>query len=507
MKTRSLLIILFALFSAQLIAQNITVSGVQNGIWSADTVFVEGDVIVNDTLVIEPGTKIVFCGNYGILVRNANLKALGTNGYVNISFEPADSTACWKGIKVEKSSVELRDCYFYDAKADSIEMDGGAIRLFDSEASIVSSVFQGCHAYRAGGAVYAISSDVEMVMCNFTGNICSNEEVDVYTYGAATCFAGCDVSLDRVYFQNNSCESGCGGGVCADSSSVAITHCVFKENYATNGGGISFIRSDDRPVSVDNVLIHHNTVMHYGGAMHIAQCYDVHIDNVTMCDNVCQGGGGGAMQFHLASKAYINNSIIWGNGWEGEEFLGGDQIWIWDIYSAPEFHNCVLQGGIEGIHHSENVTVYENLLDEDPLFVEDTYTLSEQSPCRNAGDSNIAPPDILTDLDGNDRFSGSSIDIGAYEYQEGQSVASLDEMGLSISPVFESNRLSHIKVDSDTPCHLMIFIQDILGRILWQREVDADDQSLVEVDKVFNPQVLLITASDNRQSVTIKVGI
>lgn len=506
MRTRNLLIMFVALFSAQLKAQNITVSGVQNGIWSADTVFVAGDVVVNDSLVIEPGTKVIFCGEYGILVRNARLKALGTNGFINITFEPDISVESWNGIKVEKSFVELRDCYFYDAKADSIEMDGGAIRLFDSEASIVSSVFQGCHAYRAGGAVYAISSDVEMVMCNFTGNICSNEEVDVYTYGAATCFAGCDVSLDRVYFQNNSCESGCGGGVCADSSSVAITHCVFKENYATNGGGISFIRSDDRPVSVDNVLIHHNTVMHYGGAMHIAQCYDVHIDNVTMCDNVCIGGGGGAMQFHLASKAYINNSIIWGNGWEGEGFLGGDQIWIWDIYSAPEFRNCVLQGGIEGIHHSENVTVYENMLEEDPLFSYG-YHLSEQSPCHNAGDSDIAPSGILTDLDGNDRFSGSSIDMGAFEFQESQSVASLDETGLSISPVFESNRLSHIKVTSDTPCHLTILIQDVLGRILWQRNASVDNQSLIEIDKVFNPQVLLITASGNRKSATIKVGI
>lgn len=506
MKTRAFFIIMLVmLFSIPLTAQNITVSGVQNGVWDADTVSVTGDVFVTDSLVISSGTKVLFCGEYSIRVRYASLKVLGTAAD-SVVFKTDASTESWNGITAEYSYIESNYSVFSSSKADSLIMDGGAIRMIESEAYINNCDFRDCWAYRSGGAVYALSSEVEMSQCEISDGGCYNPEVDIYTYGAGVFFAGSEATVDRSYFHDNSCAAGCGGGVCVDSSSLIVSHCVFEDNYATNGGGISCIRSDDRTVSIDNVLIDHNTVMHYGGAMHIAQCYDVHIDNVTMCDNVCIGGGGGAMQFHLASKAYINNSIIWGNGWEGEGFLGGDQIWIWDIYSAPEFRNCVLQGGVESIHHGENVTVYENMLEEDPLFSYG-YNLSEQSPCHNAGDSDIAPSGILTDLDGNDRFSGSSIDMGAFEFQESQSVASLDEKGLSISPVFESNRLSHIKVTSDTPCHLTILIQDVLGRILWQREASIDNQSLIEIDEVFNPQVLLITASGNRKSATIKVGI
>lgn len=484
-------------------AQNIVVSGVQNGVWDADTVSVVGDVSVTDSLVIMAGTKVVFCGEYGINIRSAHLKAIGQNATVNIEFKPSASTESWKGIKAEKSVLELKDCYFYNSRADSIAKDGGALRLIGSGAIFESCFFEHCTAYRAGGAVYALYSDVEMTMCNISENTCANDEVDVYTYGAGLCFAGSNVRLDRVCFQNNSCVAGCGGGVCVDSSSLVVSHCVFEGNNATNGGGISCIRADDSPISIDNVLIDHNTVVHYGGAMHIAQCYNVRIDNVTMCDNVCYGGGGGAMQFHLASKAVINNSIIWGNGWADEKNLGGDQIWLWDIYSAPEFHNCLLQGGIEGIHHSENVTVYENLLDEDPLFSFD-YHLSEQSPCRNAGDSSLAPSDVTFDLEGLNRFSGTSIDMGAYEYQEGYSVSSFEETGLDVNPVFTQNRLTHVKITVDRPCELNLSIKNILGQTLWQSDVEVEGEKTIAIQGITTPQLLLITASGKGCSKTVK---
>jgi len=495
---RLLVTILLSAFSLLLTAQSIEVSGVQNGVWDVDTVKVVGDVTVTDSLVIMMGTKVVFYGEYGMNIRNAQFKAFG------IEFKPDSSTERWSGIKVNNSLLELRDCFFFDSNADSVARDGGALRLINSEAVISGCWFEGCHAYATGGAVFAIKSDVEMTLCDVVGNTCSNDEVDVYTYGAGVFFAGSNARLDRVRFQNNVCAAGCGGGVCIDSSSLVVSHCVFENNYATNGGGISCIRADDRPISVDNVLIDYNTVAHYGGAMHVAQCYNVHIDNVTMCHNVCQGGGGGAMQFHLASKAIINNTIIWGNGWDDEKSLGGDQIWLWDIYSAPEFHNCVLQGGVEAVHHGENITVYENMLDEDPLFADGSYRLTEQSPCRNAGDSDIAPYDVTLDLDGLNRFSGSSIDMGAYEFQEGESLKDIMETGLSVNPVFAHNSLTHVKVNSDRPCKLNVIIKDIMGQTLWQKELDVDGEETVAIDKIIAPQVLVVTAIGDGRSTTVK---
>ena len=503
---RLLLTVLLSVSSALLMAQSVIVSGLQNGVWNADTVIVTGDVLVTDSLVIMAGTKVVFCGEYNIGLRGATLKAYGNADDI-VVFKPDASTESWGGIKAENSVVELRGCHFLDSKADSIVRDGGAIRLIDSDASIVGCSFSNCWAYHTGGAIYALNSDVELTQCEISDGGCANSEVDVYTYGAGAFFAGSNARIDRTLFHANSCVTGCGGGVCVDSSSIVVTHCIFEDNFATNGGGISCIRADDRPVVIDNVLIDHNKVVHYGGAMHIAQCYDVHIDNVTICDNLCQGGGGGAMQFHLASKAIINNTIIWGNGWEYDSSMGGDQIWLWDIYSAPEFHNCVLQGGIEGIHHSENVTVYNDVIDQDPLFVdsdERNYRLDHSSPCRNSGDSGLANPSIIIDLDGNDRFSGASIDMGAYEFQESQSVANKEEKRLSVIPVITHNRLTHIKVESDAPCEISVFVQNVLGQNLWHKEVAVDEVEIVRIDEPIKSQVLLITVTGCGRSATVK---
>lgn len=510
-KTMKKLMSLFAVCamtaSLQLTSQNINVSGLQNGVWDADTVWVTGDVYVNDSLVVMAGAKVIFCGEYGINVRNARLKAIGQNGFANITFKPEASTGSWNGIRAENSLVELRDCYFYDSKADSTQKGGGAIRLLGCEANITSCWFQGCRSYRSGGALYALNSEVSMALCNISDNICANDEVDLYSYGGGLFFAGSNASVVTSTFRGNSCAAGCGGGLCADSSSLVVSHCFIEDNYAANGGGISCIRANERLVCIDNVLIDHNSVLHYAGAIHIAQCQNVYIDNATLCDNTCQGGGGGAMQFHLGSKAVINNSIIWGNGWEGEGLLGGDQIWLWDIYSAPELHNCLLQGGIEAIHHSDNVTVYDDIVDEKPLFVDAAvrdYHLAEQSPCRNAGDSDLANHDITHDLDGLNRFSGSSIDMGAFEFQEGLSIAQHDEAYLRITPLCTHDGLAGLVVESDRPRTLSISVLDLLGRTLWQREVSVNTHDIVGVDACFATQTLLVTASGDGLSATAK---
>ena len=60
-------------------AQNIEVSGLQSGAWNADTVYVTGNVKVQDSLYIHEGTTVVFKGFFNVLVKEgASLYALGT---------------------------------------------------------------------------------------------------------------------------------------------------------------------------------------------------------------------------------------------------------------------------------------------------------------------------------------------------------------------------------------------------------------------------------------------
>ena len=109
MKTRFLLLfVLCGLFAK---AQTIEVSGTQSGVWNAETVIVKGDVKVQDSLRILPGTTVVFKGFFQIAVENdASLKAIGTETD-SITFTVTDTTGFhifnagrggWNGIRLSR---------------------------------------------------------------------------------------------------------------------------------------------------------------------------------------------------------------------------------------------------------------------------------------------------------------------------------------------------------------------------------------------------------------------
>jgi hypothetical protein len=65
-----------------------------------------------------------------------------------------------------------------------------------------------------------------------------------------------------------------------------------------------------------------------------------------------------------------------------------------------------IQGGYAGIGN----------IDSDPLFGVDGYHLTNQSPCVGTGDPNYTPDMNETDIDGEPRFVGGRIDMGADEF-------------------------------------------------------------------------------------------
>ncbi|MFA7122704.1 MAG: T9SS type A sorting domain-containing protein, partial [Candidatus Delongbacteria bacterium] len=115
------------------------------------------------------------------------------------------------------------------------------------------------------------------------------------------------------------------------------------------------------------------------------------------------------------------NNIIWNNSAaEGNQIaLGGDG-------SYPIFNNSDILGGKQNVHYFLSAVAipdsnYVNNIDSDPLFLDEwngDYFLTENSPCIDLGTESI--PDSLIfpvyDLAGNQRIYGSTIDIGAYEW-------------------------------------------------------------------------------------------
>ena len=480
MKTRLLLLLtLFALVGR---AQTIEVSGLQSGTWEADTVFVTGDVLVQDSLRIVAGTTVLFTDFYSITVeKNSTLTALGTAAD-SILFTTADTTGFllynsgrggWNGIRLNKAGSSRFDyCRFqYGKAALDDDQDGGALRIFSCDDVEINHSTLFCNFSREhGGALSAEDSKVAIHDCNVSNNILYSEIDTIYfMYGGGLRFLKCEVDITQTDFRYNYGPSAIGGALSLDSCAVFIDRCKFEYNYGINGGGLYLIRSNDWDCRISNSLFANNTSGHFGGGLAISDSSPL-VANLTVVDNISHGVNCGGIFFYQCSSPVLWNCIVYGNANEAplEEPV---QMWVWtyDNY-APEFHNCLIQYGLENISGHEYIHVYEDCLDEDPLFADpdnQDYRLSAESPCVDAG-SPSTPEAILNglDLEGHQRVSDSRIDMGAYEYDlTGVHETTTKEQPIRIvgNPVTTS---SYAEIDCERDCNLIAIVYTLDGKLL-----------------------------------------
>src|SRR5262249_14914153 len=109
--------------------------------------------------------------------------------------------------------------------------------------------------------------------------------------------------------------------------------------------------------------------------------------------------------FHYGiSSCEASNSIILFNGPDGTNNYGSLPSYLWYCCTRPLPANGF------------------NCITNDPLFVDSAngnFRLQSNSPCINAGDNASVVTGI--DLDGNPRTRGGTVDMGAYEFQNGAS--------------------------------------------------------------------------------------
>ena len=430
--TRFHLLIAFAFCAIFSHAQTIEVSGLQSGVWKADTVFVVDDIKVQDSLRILPGTKVLFKDFYSITVKSgATLKAIGTKNDT-ILFSVVDTTdfhifnagkGGWNGIRLENAGPSRFDfCRFQFGKAAlDTDQDGGALRIFSCDEVEVSNSTLFCNLTREhGGALNAEDSKVMMHNCKVNHNIAYSEIDTIYfMYGGGLRFLKCRVDLTDMEFRYNQGAQAIGGALSLDSCAVCIDRCKFEHNIGINGGGLYLIRSNDWECSITNSLFANNTSGHFGGGMAISDSSPL-ISNVTVVNNHSIGVNCGGIFFFQYSSPVLWNCIVYGNTNDAliEEPV---QMWAWTYEDdAPQFHNCLVQFGLQNVTNHEYILVYENCYDDDPLFVDpehEDFHLRDDSPCIDAG-APETPAEVLNglDLDRYGRVNGSLIDLGAYEY-------------------------------------------------------------------------------------------
>lgn len=467
------------LITGQAIAQTIQIQGEQTGILEADTVYLAGEVFVpeNSNLTFLPGTKVTATGFYGFQVAGS-ISAEGTAELPIIFsvsdtagfYNPENGRGGWNGFNyintnpISDSSV-FSNCIFEFGKAygDSIEKMGGVFNIREfSRIRISDCGFNNNRAYYWGGAIFSESGNILIRNCSFNGNFCGTPGPP-YGYGGAVCIRYSTVDLLSCQFTDNN-STGIGGAVSFEYSDVLLQSGIFQNNHSGLGGALGYLRSTPvRPVTGN--LFTGNSSIFFGGAISCNRANPSFINN-TIAGNSSVSYGGGFYCNDSAVPVLIN-TILYDN-----HAPSGEQVYIWDVYSAPEFYYCNVEGGpaaFGGTGGTGFNSPYLNNLDTIPGFSEiepHPWSLADNSPCINAGnpDTNgLILPD--TDLAGNPRITGNRIDIGAYENLSGATGIKKPgpdfTFGYYPNPFHEELKFTFPQNKST---HISIRINDITGR-------------------------------------------
>jgi hypothetical protein len=313
-----------------------------------------------------------------------------------------------------KDDIEVAPGTYYE----NIDFHGKAVRVYGREGTAATTIdgggngsvvtwangetadtilegftITGGYAYYGAG-MYVYYSSPTVTHCTFSSNS-ARYGGGMYNEGSSPTVTDCTFSANW---------AGSGGGMYNSGSSPTVTHCTFSSNWAIDGGGIcgygltvancTFSGNygewgggiDGGSLTVTNCAFVGNDALYVGGGIHGG---NLTVTNCTFVGNSAGYDGGGICGYGL-----VTNCILWSDS-GGEIDYGSADVTV--AYSD-------IQGGFAG----------EGNIDADPLL-DDAGHLQVGSPCIDAGNSAAVPDGVTTDLDGDRRIRGTSVDMGAYE--------------------------------------------------------------------------------------------
>lgn len=288
--------------------------------------------------------------------------------------------------------------------------------------------------------------------------------------GAIRCI-NADPVIDSCLIVSNRAEIG-GGGIYLENSSTIIKDTLIAHNTASynRGGGVSIVGGNPR---IERSVIIGNQVPssgHQGGGGVYADGGKLQLFNTVLAKNYAERNGGG-LYFGNVSQAEIINCTIVSNRPGGVFNLGDATLHnniIWgnnhNIISPLPGGRPVTYSVVEGMSAPSH-----GVLNQNPALHPETYMLTFESPCIDAGSSAGAPdrdihneyrwdhpdqPNLVSPIDiGADEFVDLDIDglDDVTEYRIGSNPISPDSDGDGLSDNHEYGALgtSPVLVDSD----------------------------------------------------------
>ncbi len=292
------------------------------------------------------------------------------------------------GVRLEDSSPTFER---NRVSGHSTVIDGGMYVVGEYSLTLRDCEFTGNHADFGSAASFSGATtpgnSVTLENCLIADNTS-----DIICAGV---IASVPLTLERCRFTNNSCAR-LGIGGLATSASLEIVSCEFADNIGEYGGALAF--GEDRETVCVATTFSGNSAANRGGAVWIGgqsgrDGGSMLFDRCTFSANSAELGSAialGTDTILADGEVIIRNSILWGH--EGPLFELSDG-------SAVVTYSDV-EGGYDG----------EGNIDSDPLFGDPDngdYTLSEDSPCIDAGD-----PESPLDPD------GTTADMGAFVHMQ-----------------------------------------------------------------------------------------
>jgi len=188
-----------------------------------------------------------------------------------------------------------------------------------------------------------------------------------------------------------------------NTSNLKIENSIFRNNYAELGGAIACFFNSNPTIS--NSLFHNNKASLAGSSIYNSDSYPIFINNtITANETENQDAFFATGSIHnFNSKPYLLNNIVQQN-----EVYYFEDLQVVEQKLFYAFYNNI------GNFYTQNGNI-----SSDPMFFNPTngqFHLQADSPCIDAGFvfEGFSFPEF--DLAGNSRISGSSLDMGAFEY-------------------------------------------------------------------------------------------
>lgn len=278
--------------------------------------------------------------------------------------------------------------------------DGAGIYIMKGTNTISNNRIYGNNAERGGAGIMSQSSHTLIDHNSVYGNVAVGILTDFESGGGISSFYDTNIALTNNLIYNNSTEV-VGGGASIFYSSVSnLINNVFSSNVSAGavGGGIYCVTNDVTPGTVsirNNTFYGNQNLGQPGGPINIINNSDISSIEIKNCIFQNNTDITGAADI---DNGFTTIDVTYCLTQAGSTYSSGTGI---INNQDPKFLNPADVDGADNI----------------PFTIDDGFMLESTSPCVNTGTSTGAP---TTDIVGTTR--GSSVEMGAYEYQAPLSV-------------------------------------------------------------------------------------